>query len=55
MLDYLYILIILPAAVYAASYAKTLRQDRNSVGAAFAWFIVALSLGLPVYRMVSSP
>jgi hypothetical protein len=54
-MDYLFLLVGLIAGINAYTYAVTVREDRNMAGTAFIYCIIALSIGLPIYRIVANP
>ncbi|VBB07654.1 Hypothetical protein LUCI_2919 [Lucifera butyrica] len=52
MIDFIYILLGFMGAIKAYSYARWLRQNGNTGGAAGVFFVGLISLVLPVYRML---
>lgn len=54
-MDYFYIFSGIVAGIYAYTYAKTLWEDKNTAGAALVVFMVLVSIGLPVYRILTRP
>ena len=55
LMDYLYILLSIPAAVYAWSFRKALKKQGNNYGAGFVTVLIVASIALPLYRLVSKP
>ena len=54
-MDYFYIFSGIIAGIYAYTYAKTLREDKNVAGAVLVMLMVLASIGLPVYRILTRP
>lgn len=51
-MDYFYIVINIIAGFYVYTYAKWLRQQGNAFGAFGVLLIVALSVAVPIFRIV---
>lgn len=54
-MDYFYIFSGIIAGIYAYTYAQTLREDKNVAGAVLVMLMVLVSIGLPVYRILTRP
>lgn len=54
-MDYVYIVLSIPAAVYAWSFRKALKKQGNYYGAGFVTVLIVASIALPLYRLASKP
>lgn len=54
-MEYILLLASIAAAVHAYSFARWLGHNGNKAGAIFVLFLITLSLGVPVYRMITAP
>lgn len=53
MIAYFYLVVAVVSGVHAFSYALWLRKNGNKAGAFAVYFLVALALFLPIYRMIA--
>jgi len=54
-MNYVYVIAAVLASGYAFTYALWEKQQGNMVGAIFIFCLVMACLGLPVYRIMTSP
>ncbi len=53
-MQYIPLIFLLLAAAHAFTYALWLKQNKNLLGAAGVYLLIASSIGLSVYRLLSS-
>lgn len=54
-MEYILLLAAIAAAIHAFSFARWLGHNGNKAGTILVLFLIMLSLGVPVYRMVTAP
>jgi uncharacterized membrane protein YjdF len=54
-MEYIFLLAAVAAGLHAYSFARWLLRDKNKSGAILVLFLIMLSLGVPVYRIMMSP
>lgn len=52
-MNYIFLVVAVLAGIYAYTFARWLRQKGNTLGAVGVCLLIAISLALPVYRMMS--
>lgn len=54
-MEYIFLLAAIAAAIHAFSFAQWLGYSGNKSGRIIILFLIILSLGVPVYRMMTVP
>jgi hypothetical protein len=54
-MEYIFLLAAIAAAIHAYSFARWLGNNGNPSGTIIVLFLIMLSLGVPVYRMLTAP
>lgn len=54
-MEYIFSLASMVAAIHAYSFAQWLGHNGNKSGTIFVVFLIMLSLGVPVYRIMTLP
>lgn len=55
MAEYIFFFIAILAGLHALTFARWLRFSGNKTGAYGVWAIIAISLTLPLYRLMTAP
>jgi hypothetical protein len=54
-MEYIFLLAAVAGGVHAYSFARWLLQNENKPGAILVLLLIMLSLGVPIYRISTSP
>lgn len=54
-MEYVFLLAAGAGGIHAYSFARWLLQNENKPGAILVLVLIMLSLGIPVYRIITSP
>jgi len=53
LVNYFFLIAAIMACIYAYTFARWLQQKGNTLGALGIFLLIAISLALPIYRMIS--
>ncbi len=54
-MEYIFLLAAVAAAIHAYSFGQWLGRNGNKLGTLVIVFLIIVSLGVPVYRMLTAP
>jgi hypothetical protein len=54
-MEYIFLIAAIAAAIHACSFARWLWNNDNKSGTIIVSFLIVISLGVPVYRMMTLP